>query len=58
VVIPSEAELTKLKKDELVAMAAGLELAVSGTKQDLAQRIIQHKTEAYDSETDRLEEVL
>ena len=56
--IPSEAELTKLKKDELVAMAADLELAVSGTKQDLAQRIIQHKTEAYDSETDRLEEVL
>ena len=57
-VIPSEAELTKLKKDELVAMAADLELAVSGTKQDLAQRIIQHKAEAYDNETDRLEEVL
>ena len=47
-----------LKKDELVAMAADLELAVSGTKQDLAQRIIQHKAEAYDNETDRLEEVL
>ncbi|MGB2392850.1 MAG: hypothetical protein ACPICH_01920, partial [Poseidonia sp.] len=48
----------KLKKDELVAMASDLDLAVSGTKQDLAQRIIQHKTEAYDNETDRLEDVL
>ena len=48
----------KLKKDELVAMASDLKLAVSGTKQDLAQRIIQHKTEAYDNETDRLEDVL
>ena len=56
--IPSEADLMKLKKDELVTMAADLELAVSGTKQDLAQRIIQHKTEAYNNETDRLEDVL
>ena len=48
----------KLKKDELVAMASDLELGVSGTKQDLALRIIQHKTEAYDNETDRLEDVL
>ena len=45
-VIPSEAELMKLKKDELVALASDLDLGVSGTKQDLAQRIIQHKTEA------------
>ena len=57
-VIPSEADLMKLKKDELVAMASDLDVAVSGTKQDLAQRIIQHKTEAYDNETDRLEDVL
>ena len=57
-VIPSETDLMKLKKDELVAMASDLELGVSGTKQDLALRIIQHKTEAYDNETDRLEDVL
>ena len=48
----------KLKKDELVEMAKGLDLAVSGTKQEIAQRVIQHKIAIYDKETDRLEDVL
>ncbi|MDP6195169.1 MAG: hypothetical protein QF880_05575 [Candidatus Poseidonia sp.] len=56
--IPSEGELMKLKKDELVEMAKGLDLAVSGTKQELAQRVIQHNIAIYDKETDRLEDVL
>ena len=48
----------KLKKDALVEMAKGLDLSTSGTKKELTLRIIQHKKDIYDQETNRLEDVL
>jgi len=57
-VIPSESSLMGQKKDSLVDMAKGLGLATSGTKTELVQRIIEYHSEAYERETNRLEDTL
>ncbi len=56
--IPSESDLLKLKKDQLVDMAKALDLAASGTKNEIAHRIIEHHKAKYEEETNRLEDVL
>ena len=56
--IPSESDLLKLKKDQLVDMAKELDLAASGTKSEIAHRIIEHHKAKYEEETNRLEDVL
>jgi hypothetical protein len=54
----TEKELTGLKKDELVVIAKEYDLPSSGTKEEIAKRIVIHQMERYEQETERLEDVL
>ncbi|MBT5660733.1 MAG: hypothetical protein HOI79_01520 [Euryarchaeota archaeon] len=54
----TEKELTGLKKDELVVIAKEYDLPSSGTKEEIAKRIVIHQMERYEQETERLEGVL
>ena len=54
----TEKELIGLKKDELVVIAKEYDLPSSGTKEEIAKRIVIYQMERYEQETERLEDVL